>query len=247
MVRKKSESEVKGFYEKEAADYDDRRWTAAAGVETNRVQIAIAREMVAAAPPGLFLELGVGTGRFAASLASRGRPCVGLDISRQMLGRTAERAARYEQQAHLRLVQASGLALPFANASLGAGLSLNVLSHIPDAEATLAELARVIRPGGLLAVNFPNAWSPYLPYALGVRLTGRSLLRGVPTRWYNPPEVRRMLEDAGFEIVRGWGQLHYPWARGELLRRILARGDAAVREGALSQLGSILYRLARRR
>ena len=247
MVRKRSEREVKGFYEDEAALYDDRRWTAPGGVETNNVQIAIAEEMLAQAPPGLFLELGVGSGGFAVTLARRGRPCVGLDISRSMLARTAARAREHDQQENLRLVQASGLALPFANASLGAGLSLNVLSHIPDAEATLAELARVIRPGGLLAVNFPNAWSPYLPYALGVRLIGRSLLRGVPTRWYNPPEVRRMLEDAGFEIVRGWGQLHYPWARGELLRRILARGDAAVREGALSQLGSILYRLARRR
>ncbi len=120
------------------------------------------------------------------------------------------------------------------------------MSHIPDAEAVIDELARVVRPGGIVAINFPNAWSPYLPYALGVRLTGRSLLRGVHTRWYTPREVTRLLRNAGFHIERTWGQIHYPWAHIAPLRRALGRLDAAVRRGPLSKTGSILYTLARR-
>jgi ubiquinone/menaquinone biosynthesis C-methylase UbiE len=240
------ESHVRGFYEQEAAAYDEDRWTTPAGIETGRVQSEIARAMLERAPRGLFLELGAGTGRFAATLASRERPCVALDIAPAMLAKTTGRAAAEGTRAHLRPVQASGLRLPFANSSLGACLSLNVFSHLPDAEATLAELSRVIRPGGLLALNFPNAISPYLPYAVAVKATGRSLRKGVHTRWYTPAEVRRILADAHFTVVDTWGQLHYPWARGGIVRHLLGKADAAVRHGRLAQLGSILFVLAQR-
>lgn len=246
MDTERRESDVHGFYEQEAAGYDEERWQTPAGAETSRVQWEIAHTMLERAPRGLFLELGVGTGRFAATLTSRERPCVALDISRAMLGKTAARAAAEGTRPFLRPVQASGLRLPFANSSLGACLSLNVFSHLPDAEATLAELSRVIRPGGVLAVNFPNALSPYLPYAMGVKLTGTSLRKGVHTRWYTPGEVERILGAARFSVVETWGQIHYPWARGALVQRALARADAAVRHGRLSRLGSILFVLAQR-
>lgn len=240
------EKHVHGFYDEEAADYDEERWSTEAGAETSRVQSEIARTMLDKAPPGLFLELGVGTGRFATTLSNRERPCVALDISRSMLAKTTARSGREGTRDHLRPVQASGLRLPFANASLGACLSLNVFSHLPDAEATLAELSRVIRPGGLVALNFPNTVSPYLPYALAVKLTGRSLRKGVHTRWYTPGEVERLLADAGFIVEETWGQVHYPWAKGALALRALGVVDRAVRSGPLSRLGSILFVLARR-
>lgn len=241
------ESEIREFYEAEAGHYDADRWAHAAGAETDRVQAEIAEALLRAAPPGLFLELGVGTGRFATALAHPERPCLGLDISRAMLRETATRAERAGKGPALRLVQASGLALPFANASLGACASFNVFSHLPNAEATLEELARVLRPGGLLALNFPNALSPYLPYALSVRLTGRSLRKGVHTRWYDPFEIRRILDHAGFSVEDAYGQIHYPWARGTLVRRMLGKADALVRRGALAWTGSIVFVLARRR
>lgn len=240
------ERHVHGFYEDEAAHYDADRWTTEAGAETSRVQWEIARAMIDRAPPGLFLELGVGTGRFAATLADRQRPCVALDISRAMLGETLSRAEGEGSRSHLRPVQASGLRLPFANAALGACLSLNVFSHLPDAEATLSELSRVIRPGGLVALNFPNTVSPYLPYALAVKLTGKSLRKGVHTRWYTPGEVKRLLGDSGFAVDDTWGQVHYPWARRAFARKALGSVDRAVRHGRLSKLGSILFVLARR-
>lgn len=246
MSKERREEEVKGFYEQEAASYDEERWTTPGGAETNRVQWEIARAMLDRAPRGLFLELGVGTGRFAATLSSHERPCVALDISPAMLAKATARAAAEGTRPFLRPVQASGLRLPFANSSLGACLSLNVFSHLPDAEATLAELGRVIRPGGVLALNVPNALSPYLPYAMGVKLTGTSLLKGVHTRWYTPGELRRLLAAADFDVVETWGQVHYPWARGSLVRRALGKVDAAVRSGRLSQLGSILFVLAQR-
>ncbi len=242
----RTERDVREFYEAEAADYDARRWRSPAGAATARVQAAIAREMLERMPPGPFLELGVGTGRFCADLCSAERPCVALDIAAAMLAATARRVAEAGKSEHVRLVRASALALPFAEGSLSACLSFNVFSHLPDAEATLAELSRALRPGGMLALNVPNAWSPYLPYAAAVKLLGTSLLRGVHTRWYSPPEIQRLLAAAGFRIVARWGQLHYPWAPGRLLPALLSPFDRAVRRGPLTGAASTLYVLAER-
>ncbi len=235
---------VQGFYDAEARAYDAERWAHASGAATDRVQAEIVTAMLAQAPPGPFLEVGIGTGRFGVGLSSAERPCLGLDVSLAMLLESARRRRSSGKDAFVWLVQASGTALPFGDATFGACLCINVLSHLRDAGAALAELARVLEPGGVLVANFPNAMSPYLPYALAVRAAGRSLRKGVFTRWYSPREVRRLLGAVGFDVIEVRGQLHHPWARSRWLRKLLGRADAAVRRGALSWRGSIVYVLA---
>ncbi|MEX2237103.1 MAG: class I SAM-dependent methyltransferase [Dehalococcoidia bacterium] len=51
---------------------------------------------------------------------------------------------------------ASATALPFAAQSFDGLLCLDVLEHIPDASAVVAEISRVLRPGGLLVLTVPN-------------------------------------------------------------------------------------------
>lgn len=242
----RGEQEVRRFYDREAADYDARRWTHEAGIRTDHVQAEIVRELMAAAPAGPFLELGIGTGRFGVRLASRAHPCVGVDASGEMLRATADRARREGKTAHVRLLRGSGLALPVGSASLDSALCINVMSHIPAAEVAVRELARVLRPGGTLVISFPNAASPYLPYAALVRLTRRSLHRGVHTRWFTPNEIRSALTSAGFAIEEVRGQLVYSFARGTLLPRLLAPLDCAFRAGPLAWAGSSVFLRARR-
>lgn len=238
--------EVQSFYDHEAASYDARRWSRPAGRYTDSVQHAIVSELLGDAE-GPFLELGIGTGRFGATLARPERPCVGVDIAHEMLLQTADRAQSAGQGGAVQLAQASGLELPFSDSAFPNALSINVMSHIPDAERALGELGRVVTPGGRLVVNFPNTWSPYLPYAMTVRRLRRSLLRGVPTRWYTPPEIKAALHSAGFEVEEARGQVHFPWLRGRFGFDVLRRLDESTRSGGRAWLGSIVFVCARRR
>lgn len=120
------------------------RWAVEAGFQGERA--AIARELRPwAGDTRRFLDFGCGTGEFAAEFPA-GR-YVGLDIS---LGYLRFAAANRPGS----FLAGAGEALPFAAASFDAALICGVLHHLPDAlaRAAMAELARVLRPGGTALV-----------------------------------------------------------------------------------------------
>ncbi|MFD8599669.1 class I SAM-dependent methyltransferase [Kitasatospora sp. NPDC059646] len=117
-------------------------------------ELALIGELVAApavAGRGLPVgDLGCGPGEGTALLSGLGVRAVGLDLSAGMLDR-ARRARPAET-----FLRGSLLRLPFADASLGAVLARYSLIHLPPAEVphALAELRRVLAPGGRLLVGF---------------------------------------------------------------------------------------------
>jgi ubiquinone/menaquinone biosynthesis C-methylase UbiE len=102
------------------------------------------------------LDAGCGDGinlrglRLAASRCGFAMTLVGVDYNRLRLAR----AQRVDEGA--RLQQSSLYQLPFTGASFDAVLCNHVLEHVPDLTAAIAELYRVLRPGGLLIVGVPN-------------------------------------------------------------------------------------------
>jgi SAM-dependent methyltransferase len=99
---------------------------------------------------GRVLELGVGTGRMALPLHPRGVDLVGVDLSEPMMRKLIENAAG---SMPFPLVQVDGLELPFPDGCLGAAYLCHVLHLIPPWQHAVAELVRVLRPGGLLLVD----------------------------------------------------------------------------------------------
>lgn len=98
------------------------------------------------------LEAGCGTGLVMERVRSRGSTnIVGVDLSAGMLAIAREQGSR--------VAQASVTALPFPDASFDVAYSFKVLAHVPDIEAALAEMARVVRPGGSVVVEFYNRHS----------------------------------------------------------------------------------------
>lgn len=97
------------------------------------------------------LEAGCGTGLLLKEAAAVGRSAVGIDLSRGMLGPARARG--------LQVMQGSLTHLPLPDASVDLVYSMKVLPHVPPIREALAELARVVRPGGHLLLEFYNPYS----------------------------------------------------------------------------------------
>lgn len=105
-------------------------------------------------------EAGCGTGLLLKEAAACARRAVGLDLSRGMLAQARARG--------LDVVQGSITNIPLPSASFDLVYSMKVLAHVPPIEAAVAELARLVRPGGHLLLEFYNPLSlRYLAKRLG--------------------------------------------------------------------------------
>jgi len=110
--------------------------------------------------PGLTLDLGSGTGLLAERVADAGYVVVALDPSRGMLSQLRRR------RPDLPAVTASGPALPFPDGTFSLTYCIAVMHHVAEPDAvrrTLAEMARVTRPGGRVMVWDHNPRNPYWP------------------------------------------------------------------------------------
>ncbi|HEX3460635.1 MAG TPA: class I SAM-dependent methyltransferase [Acidimicrobiales bacterium] len=106
---------------------------------------------VVAGPTGRVLDVATGPAGVALAIRSAtGAQVVGLDLTGPMLARARQNlASRHEGGVHL--VQGRGEELPFADGAFDAVSFTYLLRYVADPEATVAELARVLRPGGTLS------------------------------------------------------------------------------------------------
>ncbi len=114
------------------------------------------REMARLVPGGRVLDLGVGPGTSALEMAgaSPSARFVGLDLSWRMLERAQAHAA--QKRVALPLGHGDALRLPFRDESFDGATGHSVLYLLPDARAVLAEVYRVVRPGGRIAFLEPR-------------------------------------------------------------------------------------------
>jgi len=96
-------------------------------------------------------EAGCGTGLLLREAAGVARSAVGLDLSRGMLAPARARG--------LTVVQGSLTDVPLPSSSFDLVYSMKVLAHVPAIERAVAELARLVRPGGHLLLEFYNPFS----------------------------------------------------------------------------------------
>jgi demethylmenaquinone methyltransferase/2-methoxy-6-polyprenyl-1,4-benzoquinol methylase len=139
---------------------------------------------------GVILDVASGTAGVALQLAERSRArVVGVDLTEQMLRQGQRRVAAAGRADRITLVAGRAEQLPFPDASFDALTFTYLLRYVRDPQATLAELARVLKPGGVMAslefcvptgpVWHP-AWWAYTRVALpagGLLLGGREWFR----------------------------------------------------------------------
>ena len=112
---------------------------------------------------GRCLEIGVGTGRIALPLAARGVDLVGTDLAAGMVSQLVANAPRNGGRGSVPVALADATALPFPDGRFGAVLASHVLHLIPAWQSAVDEARRVLRPDGVLLVDFgggvPAPWS----------------------------------------------------------------------------------------
>ena len=113
---------------------------------------AIVRERLGAQPGERIVDIGCGPGFYCAELAEEVGPSgsiVGVDESASMLA-LAER--RCGELANVELVEGEATAAPVADGSFDAAISVQVQEYLPDIGASLAEILRVLKPGGRVLI-----------------------------------------------------------------------------------------------
>ncbi len=158
---------------------------------------------------GHILDLGVGPGVSAVEMAqtARGARVAGIDLSASMLRRARRNAAA--ARLTLALVRADAAALPFGAATFDAAAGHSFLYLVRDAAAVLAEVRRVVRPGGRVAFLEPRAGPARLApaFASGLRAgTAMALWRVMSRlhRRYSEADLAALLASAGFGEARAW-------------------------------------------
>lgn len=145
--------------------------------------------------PPLILDVATGTGGVAIQEAQRlGSRVVGADLSADMLAGGAGRVAGAGLRSRISFVRSRGEALPFPDRCFDALTFTYLLRYVDDPAATVAELARVVRPGGVVAnLEFHVPPNPFWRAWWWVYTRGVLPLAGLLTggrAWY---EVGRFL------------------------------------------------------
>ena len=139
---------------------------------------------------GLGLEIGVGTGRFAAPLGVK----VGIDPSKAMLS--------YAIKRDISAIQGVAEALPFKDAVFDYCLIVTTICFVDDPRTMLNEAHRVLKSGTSLVIGFIDRTSPLGQYYLSHQAENVFYREAT---FYSASEVETLLSDAGF-ADQAWGQ-----------------------------------------
>lgn len=121
------------------------------------------------------LDLGSGKGKFLFYCAEHGIPATGLEVSSDYVTLIKERAKKEGRD--INIIQGRGEALPFPDASFDFINVSEVIEHVEDPKAMLAEIFRVLAPGGAAYLSVPNrfGWKDPHFHLIGVNWLPRSL------------------------------------------------------------------------
>jgi ubiquinone/menaquinone biosynthesis C-methylase UbiE len=186
------------------------------------------------------LDVGCGNGAQTVRLLDRFDEVVGLDVVAEHLEALR---ANLPPGARCRTVLYDGGRMPFEDGAFDAALSIETLEHVADERATLAEIHRVLAPGGTLVLSVPNKWwvfethganLPLLPWnrvPFFSWLPAPLHVRWARARIYTRKRIVSRLQDSGFRVeasryLTAPMDVVRPKALGRALRATVFAGDS---------------------
>ncbi|MEZ4505771.1 MAG: methyltransferase domain-containing protein [Thermomicrobiales bacterium] len=153
------------------------------------------------------LDVGCGDGHFAASTFTEP-----IDVGIDPMERDITECAALRPRTYKTLVLGSATRMPFADESFQTVISNSVLEHIPDVDATVGEISRVLKPGGEFVMTTPSEYyaefllGATVPRKVGLNDLGRAygdLFNKISFHYHvDTPEVwTERFERAGLEVV----------------------------------------------
>lgn len=198
---------VKDYYNIVARDYDDSFYRQKGKYPTlvyRHLHILEVVDSLTFPPAARALDIGCGPGETVADLASRGFEVWGIDISKEMIAIAEDRMKEKKVSAHLSVGDIEHL--EFADGQFDLIVCAGVIEYLPTDELWARELTRVLKPGGVLAINVTNP--------LAVRRWTHPLVEGLkglrPVRWFMDLVKRRVLGRGGLNRFPFKPRVHKP-------------------------------------
>lgn len=161
------------------------------------------------------LEVGAGSGRDSAELARRGAFVTVLDFAPRSLQLIAGLRQELSLQGHLELVRGDAFHAPFADNTFDLVFHQGLAEHFQNPLPLLQENFRLVKPGGHCLCDVPQTIHLYTVMKKILIALDR-WFAGWETQ-FTMPELKRLMQDAGFEIAHAYGD----WMRPSLLYRVL--------------------------
>jgi SAM-dependent methyltransferase len=164
--------------------------------------LTVRYEWLGLQPGELLLDLGCGFGRHAFEAARRGARVVAADMADGELKEVHNTFSAMADAGEVSIaslagtVQGDATCLPFGSGSFHRVIASEVMEHIPDDAAAAAELARVLKPGGVLAVTVPTEWPERICWKLSEEYHA-PFVEGGHVRIYSEQALRERLAGAG--------------------------------------------------
>jgi SAM-dependent methyltransferase len=185
------------------------------------------------------LEIGVGQGTDLMQFANAGAECHGIDITDNHLALAQRNFTARGMTVDLH--KADATAIPFPDAHFDCVYSFGVLHHIPEIELVLAEVKRVLKPGGVLAFAVYYKWSAF-------HLFGKLLMNGVGRGWLWSKGYAGLLatieQGADGVDIKPYVRLYDKGAIQTLLAGFDIR-DISIHQLKADHFGRVLERIAR--
>jgi len=239
-MREMTDIDAKGYYDDFAGWYEKERHHGYHAM-LDDLELGIVRRYAGGSD---VLEVGCGTGLIMRGLEGRAKSLKGVDISPGMLAEARRRGFDvYEGRAE---------SLPFGDESFDLAYSFKVLAHVPEIEKALAEMARVLRPGGHLVAEFYNALSlRHVAKKLGGpgKISSQRKEDEMFTRWDTPRQVMSYLPPG--LVFEGWQgvRVFTPAAfvhNVPLVGSLLAKAERKALRSPLARFGGFLVAVGRK-